>query len=223
MKQIVTVVLLTLVACSNTIDSLGPGEGAENGSSGSSGSGEISSGGSANLECSTQNTGKAYAGFDGKSLTADRTTKGLGVDRARIKPYPVLFGEFERVLGKMPQSVASNFFATGASFELPPPRWYEEPKSTGVGMASYFSLAFSAALAHVEATPGAYAALPTAESAGKLCTEMTHTAFRRRASADEVSKCVALSVTKLAKEKSISRRWAYTIASILSTADFLSY
>jgi hypothetical protein len=212
-------VLLIVAACASNDDDLllggTPGTGGPNGAD-PAGSNPV-------LECRTDKVGREYKTFDGTSLIQSRATKALGVDRARVKPLPILYGDIERVLGKMPQPVATAFLAAAPSFDLPPVRWFEETKATGIGISTYFELTFSAALAHIEANPASYAALPTAESAKKVCDEMAHVAWRRRPSAAEVTQCTELATTKLAKETAPKKRWAYVIASVLSTADFLSY
>jgi hypothetical protein len=179
--------------------------------------------GDVTLECRTDKVGREYKTFDGSSLVQSRATKALGVDRARVKPLPILYGDIERVLGKMPAPVATSFLAAAPSFDLPPVRWFEETKATGIGISTYYELTFGAALAHIDANAASYAALPTADTAKKVCDEMAHTAWRRRPAAAEVDRCSELATTKLAKETNPKKRWAYVIASVLSTADFLSY
>ena len=41
-------------------------------------------------------------GFAGTELVADRVDQVAGMDRARVKPYSSLAGEYTRVLGKAP-------------------------------------------------------------------------------------------------------------------------
>jgi hypothetical protein len=206
--------------CLEGDDGLPTDESSGNVDPGSSGGG--ASGGAVVLECRKDNVGRTHTGFDGASLAINRSTKALGIDRSRVKPYPVLYGEMERVLGTLPQAVGDAFFRAAPSFELPPPRWYDEPKATGVGMSAYYNVAFVAALAHVEGKPS-FAALPTASSAKEVCETMAHSAWRKRPAQAEIDRCVELATTKLAKESNPKRRWAYVIASVLSTPDFLSY
>lgn len=190
---------------------------------GNEGTGPGSQSASTVLECRKDSVGRVYKAFDGSSLVAARQPKALGVDRARVKPYPVLVSEIERVLGKLSQPVSATFLSAASSFELPADRWFEEPKATGVGISTYFNAVFAAALAHVDANPSAYASMPTTESAKKVCEDMAHKAWRRRPAQTEVDRCTELAVTKLGKEPVVKKRWAYLIAAVLSTADFLSY
>jgi hypothetical protein len=174
-------------------------------------------------ECTDPAQGREHLAFDGKSLNADRVNVGLGQNRMRVKSYSVMTSEFERVLGALPPEAKTVVQSANGSFESYPVRWFGEPQTTGVGMTAYFEVAFRVAGYHIKANPTDYGALPTAESARKVCDEMAHKAWRRKPGEPEVTACVDYATTKLANETNPARRWSYVIASVLSTADFLSY
>jgi len=170
------------------------------------------------LECTEKPPGRSYKGFDGAGLEAARVNENVGLNRGRIKPFAVLAGEFTRVLGRAPAGLA----AESGSFETPPARWYEEPRATGVGLATLYTVSFEGALAYAKADPK-YAAAPTAATAATECGAFMTKAWSRAASPNEITECVALATTKLDKETNPQRKWAYVFASVLTSTGFLTY
>ena len=86
--------------------------------------------------------GKTFTGFDGEDLVAKRVVANAGVDRGRFKPYDALAGEFQRVLGTTPASLA----AASDTFGKAEPRWYDEPAVGGVVLQTGFKIAFDGCL-----------------------------------------------------------------------------
>lgn len=170
------------------------------------------------LQCTEKPPGRSYRGFDGNALEASRINEGVGVNRARIKPYSVLAGELARVLGQAPPGLA----AAAGSFDAPPARWYEEPAATGVGLSTLYSVVFEGALAYAKAN-AQYAAAPTAQSASAECTAFMKKAWNRAPSPNEVTECVGFATTKLGKETNAQRKWAYVLSSVLTSTGFLAY
>jgi hypothetical protein len=89
--------------------------------------------------------GRSYVLFDGAKLEATRTNENVGVNRVRIKPYAALAGEYQRVLGAAPPSLAS----AAGSFDDPPKRWYAEAKHSGVSLDASFAIAFEGCQSYV--------------------------------------------------------------------------
>ncbi len=208
-------------ACSDTPDALtggrsGPG-GGPNGEPGGPGSEDPNAAPGA-LECTVKPEGRAYKHFDGTNLADSRLNENVGVNRARLKPFTVMSGEYSRVLGTAPASLA----ASAGSFDDAPPRWFEEAQHSGVSLNAVFDISFEGCSALTKA--GAeYAAAPTNESAATVCKSLIRKAWSRSASPDEITACSTLAVTKLATEADARKRWAYVCASVLSSSQFLTF
>lgn len=169
------------------------------------------------LQCTAKPQGRSYVGFDSSKLEDTRVNEAGGVNRARIKPYGAMGGEYTRVLGAAPVSLASS----ASSFDDPPARWYAEAALSGVSLNTSFAIAFEGCVAQ---TAGAtFAAAPTSDTATKYCTETMRKAWSQSGSPDEISGCVDLATTKLASETDPHRQWAYVCASILSSTHFLTF
>jgi len=170
------------------------------------------------LQCTVKPDGRAYVNFDGAKLNERRVNENVGVNRARLKPYAVMAGEYQRVLGLVPASLA----AAGGSFDEPPARWYAEAQHSGVSLNAIFAISFEGCQAYTK-TAAEYAAAPTAESAAKVCTDLMRKAWSRSASPEEVASCTTLATTKLNDEPDARRKWTYVCASILSSSQFLTF
>lgn len=212
---------VTAGACSDDPDALTGGRngpGGANGSSGGANGSEDPNAAPGALECTVKPEGRAYMLFDGSNLTETRTNENVGVNRARLKPYSVMAGEYTRVLGAPPASLATS----AGSFDDAPPRWFEEAQHSGVSLNAIFDISFQGCSVLTKA--GAeYAAAPTEESAGAVCKSLIRKAWSRSASPDEVTACTTLAVTKLATEADVRKRWAYVCASVLSSSQFLTF
>ncbi len=162
--------------------------------------------------------GKEWTGFAGTHLAATRVDGNIGADRARIKPYSALEAEYTRTIGEAPSSLS----ATESSLEQSPERFYVEPQASAIGVWSNFRVAFDGCLTFTN-TAGEYAAAPTAETAAAACTTLARKFWSRAPSPDEVQACTQAALVDSASEATPRRRWAYTCASLLSSAGFLTY
>jgi hypothetical protein len=170
------------------------------------------------LQCTEKPEGRSYVHFDGKKLEELRLNENVGVNRARQKPYPVMKGEYQRVLGLVPASLE----ASAGSFDDPPARWFAEAQHSGVSLNAIFDISFEGCTAYTKTAPE-YAAAPTAETAKTVCTALIRKAWSRTASPDEIAACTDLAMNKLAAEPDARRRWTYVCSSILSSSQFLTF
>ena len=170
------------------------------------------------LECTVKPEGRSYVLFDGTKLETSRANENVGVNRARLKPFAVLQGEYQRVLGLVPASLA----ASSGSFDDAAPRWFEEAQHSGVSLNAIFDISFDGCLAYTKTAPE-FAAAPTAESSAQVCSSLMRKAWSRTASPDEITSCTTLAMTKLAAEPDARRRWTYVCSSILSASQFLTF
>jgi hypothetical protein len=172
----------------------------------------------AELQCTNKPQGRSYVLFDGTRLEESRANENVGVNRARLKPYDVLAGEYQRVLGVAPPSLGGS----AGSFDVPPARWFAEAQYSGVSLTAVFDLSFEACEAYGAGKPE-LAAPPTTETATAQCTTLIRKAFSRSGSPDEIAACTDLAVQKLAGEANVGKRWAYVCASVLSSSQFLTF
>ncbi len=170
------------------------------------------------LQCTEKPEGRSYVLFDGMRLEGTRANENVGVNRARFKPYVVLAGEYQRVLGVVPPSLAT----AGASFDDPPARWYDEAAHSGVSLNAQFDISFEACREHVKA-PAEFGQAPNEGSAKTFCSSLMRKAWSKTAQPPEVDGCVQLATKKLESEPDARRRWAYVCASILSSSHFLTF
>lgn len=162
--------------------------------------------------------GTAYQGFGGRVLVAGRTEDQQNEDRQRIKPYSALRGEFERVMGQAPTLLNQ----MGGTFSQPPARWYEEPSASAVTVYSTYRVGFVGCL-DLTADAPEYASEPEAASAADICTSWARKFWSRAPTQGEVDSCVRIATVDTTKETNPRRRWAYTCASMIASAGFLSY
>jgi len=175
--------------------------------------------GPAMVSCSDKPKGRSYKGFGGVELTSGREEKVpvLG-NRYRVKPFPALSADITRVFGTAPKSLA----AATSTFPVAEPRWYIEPIASGVTVFATYRVAYDGGLS-LGASDSMLAAAPTPESAQAVCTKYIELAWQRPGTPEEINHCKNVAVMATAKETDVKARWAYTIASILSAADFMSY
>jgi hypothetical protein len=170
------------------------------------------------LTCSLTE-GKTYKGFGNVNLVESRVTKvPKEGDRFRVKPYSVLAGEFTRVLGSVPASLAAN----SASFISAPDRWFVETQASAVTLFTSFRIAYEGALKMVS-SDAKFAAAPTEESANANCISFARLAWNRLPTSDEIAACKKVALIETVNESDVKARWAYTLASVLAAAHFLSY
>lgn len=207
---------LLLGACSDDPDAL-TGRGSRPGANGE-GEGENGAVTPESLQCTVKPEGRSYVNFDGAKLEAERLNENVGVNRARIKPYAVMAGEYTRVLGSAPPSLAQ----AASSFEDPPARWFAESTHSGVSLNAIFDISFEGCRVYVSGQ-GDLAAAPTKESATKFCSSMIRKAWSRTPSPEEIDGCAVLATDKLGTEPDARRKWSYVCATILSSSHFLTF
>ncbi len=211
-------VLLAVAGCSSDPNSLGDGSGDQPGGGGPGAGGGGGGGGGGGTGPACTDKGKAYVGFAGTQLVADRIEFPVGQDRDRVKPFSALQTEYPRVLGASPASLAK----MGPTFGQSQARWYDEPEANAVSIYSAFSVAFDGCLTYT-ASDAKYAAAPDATSAPIECASMARKFWSRDATPDEVTACVTAATSDTSSETNPRRKWAYTCASVLSAAGFLTY
>lgn len=163
--------------------------------------------------------GKRYKGFGDTDLVAGRVTEvPVDMNRFRIKPLDVFSAELQRVAGLVPPSLEKN----RATFVEAGPRWYVEPKSSGVTIFTTYRIAYEAGLTYAASNP-LMSAAPTEETATEVCTSLAQTAWYQAPSAEQVAACKKVALIDTASETDIKARWAYTIASILTASEFINY
>jgi hypothetical protein len=170
------------------------------------------------LECTEKPQGRTYVDFGGIDLATSRANENIGVNRGRIKPYSVLAGEYTRVLGAAPASLPGQ----AGSFDVPDPRYFEEPRATGVGISAMYGVSFEGALVLAKAN-AKYATAPDATSAPTECAAFLGKAFSRTPNTEEINACAAFATSKLGKETNPQRKWAYVFANVLTSTGFLTY
>jgi hypothetical protein len=162
--------------------------------------------------------GKGYTGFGGTKLEDKRVNAAIGADRTRIKPYTALKAEYERVIGQAPNSLGQ----AAGSFGSPPTRFASEPRAGAIQLYSAFRVAFDGCLTFTATAPE-YSAAPTKESATAQCTTMARKFWSRAPTPEEVDQCTQVATNDTGTEPDVRRRWAYTCATLLSSAGFLTY
>lgn len=166
--------------------------------------------------------GKSYVGFAGTQLAAGRVDNDLGLERARLKPYVALQGEYQRVLGNNPALLAQ----AGSTFGQDPARWLTEPQSSAVSLYTAYRVAFQGCLT-ATATDAKYGVLPSNSTAEAECRSWARKFWSKDVVPGEVDACVKVAMVDTVKEGSADtttrRRWAYTCASVLSAAGFMTY
>lgn len=168
-------------------------------------------------KCTEQGLG--YKGFADTNLNEGRVNAKINVDRARMKPYSALRGEYERVIGVTPDSLEG----AESTFGRPPERFTQEPKGSAIQLFTAYRVAFDGCLTYVDKNKASFSAAPTPESAATQCKTMARKFWSRNATDEEVKACTDVALTDSASEPNAQRRWAYTCASLLSASGFLTY
>jgi hypothetical protein len=163
-------------------------------------------------------SGLNYQGFGGTRLEIGRDDEDMGWDRDRVKPYSALIGEYARVLGTTPALLLT----LGSTYGATPPRWFIEPEANAISIYSSVRVAFVGCLS-LTATGAEYAAAPNLASANENCQKFARRFWSRSAAQDELDGCVKVAVGGTGAEPDARRKWAYTCASVLSSAPFLTY
>lgn len=160
-----------------------------------------------------------YTGFGKSALIDDRLDAVEGVDRQRFKPYTALTSEYPRVTGVNAPALLGQ---SGSTFGQPAARWYEEPEGSAVNLYTAFRIAFESCLT-LTANDAKYATAPAEPAAGQECAAMARKFWSRSATPDDVKACVQVATVDSTTETDARRRWAYTCASVLTSAGFLTY
>jgi hypothetical protein len=204
----------SLFACSADPNSLGDGTG--------DGDGTVAPAdqkpGDTVASCTDKPQGRSYKGYGSTLLEKDRVNEAMGENRARVKPYEVLTGEYTRSLGAVPASLASN----ASTFGDVPARWAEEAQTSAVVMSTSFRIAFEGCLTYTATAPE-FAAPPTDATATTSCTSMMRKFWSRTPQPAEVTACTKFATTGLDKEPDAKRRWAYVCSSVMTSTRFLTY
>lgn len=171
------------------------------------------------LSCSDKPQGRSYKGFGGGELAAGREDKmpALG-NRYRVKPFVALSSEIKRVFGTEPRSLV----ASASTFPSAEPRWYVEPIASGVTVFTTFRVAYDGALA-LAATEPLMAAAPQEATAAEFCKKYAELAWMRPPTDAEVTKCSKVALELTSAEMDPKSRWSYTLGSLLTASDFVSY
>ena len=85
-----------------------------------------------------------------------------------------------------------------------------------------FRVSFEGCLGFTASAPE-YAATPDDGSANKVCASLARKFWSREPSEAETKACAQVALVDSASESDPRRRWAYTCASLLTAAGFLSY
>ncbi len=161
--------------------------------------------------------GRTYQGFAGTELTAGRYDADLGLETARFKPFTALQTEYKRVLNTTPALLSSS----ASTFAIIPARWYVEPEASAISLYTAYRIAFQGCLTATSGT--AFASAPSNSTAATQCTTWAQQFWTRDPSQAEVDACVQVAMVDTASETDAHRKWAYTCAAVLSSADFLTY
>jgi len=207
---------LCATGCSSGGDLGLPGDGTAGGGDGTGAGGDGTGGGTDPAK--TCATGMSYTGFANTQLEAGRTEAVIGADRMRMKPYSALQGDYQRVLGATPASLAG----AAATFGQPAKNWYVEPEASAISVYTAYSVAFDGCLTYTQ-SDAAFSAAPDATSAGTQCAAMARKFWSQTASPDQLSTCVQFATTGTTSITDVHRRWAHVCASVMTASGFLAY
>jgi hypothetical protein len=197
------VAALATLSCATTESELsdrGPGSvsagGGDDDGAGGAGAGTI--------DPATCAPGKKLVGYGGTDLTAARAVAAPGIDRARVKPHDALPGEYTRLFGKVPASLAK---ADGA-FGSVPPRWFDEPTVSGTTIFVSYRIAYEACLDFN----------PSGAGWPERCASMQRKFWSRTPAPAEIQECVDVATAAAADHPA-----AHACASVLVAGGFVTY
>ncbi|MFL5318499.1 MAG: hypothetical protein ACJ790_02510 [Myxococcaceae bacterium] len=162
--------------------------------------------------------GRSWVGLGGTELTKGRSDLDVGINRGRVKPFDALPDEYKRVLGTTPALLTN----MGSTFGQAANRWFVEPQSSAITLYTSYRIAFQGCLSYT-ANAGEYANAPDANTAATECTNFAEKFWSRTPEQDELDTCVQVAMVDTQTETQARRRWAYTCASVLTAAGFVSY
>lgn len=162
--------------------------------------------------------GRKYVGFGGTNLALERREAEVGVERARTKPFTALLTEYPRVLGTTPELLAQS----ESTFGLTAPRWFPKTDPNAVSLYQAYRIAFQGCLS-VTGSGAQYAQLPTHATAMAECAGWARRFWSRAAMGPEIEACAQVIGIYASSENNLRRRWAHGCASVLTSADFLTF
>jgi len=166
--------------------------------------------------------GKSYTGFGGTVLEVGRIDNEVTMEGGRMKPYTSLVTEYPRVLGNNPTLLTG----MNATFSDPVVRWFVEPQGSAISIYTAYRIGFQGCLT-LTGTGTQWTSVPNATTAATECGNFARKFWSRNATADEIAACVQIATVDTVNEGSTpttpQRRWAYTCASVLASAGFLTY
>lgn len=168
--------------------------------------------------CNQKPEGRTYLGYGKIALESDRVNEAAGENRARVKPFSVLSGEYTRAVGAPPASLAAN----ASTFGDVPVRWYEEAHSSAVELSTAYRIAFDGCLTFT-ATAAEFSAVPDTMTAPAECTSMMKKFWSQTPQPAEIASCSNYATTALGKEPNARRRWAYVCAAAMTSTRFLTF
>jgi hypothetical protein len=207
--------LASSIGCSSG-DAPGAGDDELDGNGNKDGTGADGENGA--VECTNKPASRAYVGFGKTDLVADRPNEATGMNRARVKPFSVLAGEYTRTIGAAPASLAGS----ASTFGDAKTRWFEESSSGALELDQTFRVSFQGCLEFTKSA-AEYGAAPTDDTAKKNCTTLIRKFWSADGASDEIEACTQYAMTGSAKENNPRRRWAYVCASVLSSSRFLTF
>jgi hypothetical protein len=109
-----------------------------------------------------------------------------------------------------------------STFGADPPRWYSEPAASAITLYSSYRIALQGCLT-LTGGGANYAAAPTQATAATECAAWEDKFWSRTPAQSEIDTCASFAVNDTASEPSAPRRWAYACATVLTSANFLTF
>lgn len=160
-----------------------------------------------------------YEGFGGRKLKVgfESDSKELiNSNRLQLKPLTAYAQDIKRITGITPDAIEK----ARASLEPFDSRWWEKTQTNSINLYASFRIAFEAASRWIE-TEDSFKNLTTPEDIEFKCSELMQVAWLKEASRSQVETCRSYVEANMDLGESVA--WSYTVASILSSAEFLSY
>jgi len=166
--------------------------------------------------------GKSYTGFGGTVLEVGRVDNEVTMEGGRVKPFSALVTEYPRVLGNTPSLLTG----MNATFGDPVVRWSQEPQGSAISIYTAYRIGFQGCLT-LTGTGTQWTANPNATTAATECGNWARKFWSRNATPTELNACVQVATVDTVMEGNAAttpqRRWAYTCASVMAAAGFLTY
>ncbi len=171
------------------------------------------------LTCEKLDT--TYQGFGGRSLQV-----GLGADddqpinhdRYKLKPFSAYSQDIERITGVIPESLAN----AAATLEPYGARWWEKPEANSITLFASFRIAYEASLKWIATQPN-YQSIASSDEIDQQCQQFAEMAWQKPATLEQIQQCRQFLLENTSPGQEADIRWAYTLAALLTSAEFLSY